>query len=295
MQSYGRAFLVAGLLVFGAAVAAWAAPAIQDADPPNGQTPAAQPETPKLEGPMRVTLLGAIEQRTRYVEEPQGVTASPSMRLQLKLTGENLARVARMGNAIITEAVDDQGDNLVEMEDRRPDVGERTRPFSMSVAMQRAGYVVLDVTLQPAKRSATRIQTLKGFINVAYADETDEIVILDPMRFAGRTLDHPRLVEHGILIDVLEPDAADTGGPGRGIGLRIHDGEENIRGIEMFDADMKQIITRNSNRRPIDAEPYLLVATAGVPITPDTQMVIAIHPTIERERIEIELTDVELP
>lgn len=260
----------------------------------DAETPA-QPEFAKPEGPMRVELLGAIDQRVRYVGEPPAMAASPSLRLQFKLTGARLAEIARMGAATVLEAKDELGNSLLINEDPRSDAGEKTKAFTVSGGMLRLGYVPLDVSLKSGPRNATRIASLTGFINVAYATATEELTILDPMQFKGSKLAHPRLNELGIDIEVIEPTAAETGGAGRGIGIRIRGGEDHVKSVELFDANMRQIQSRNSNRKPDDAEPYVLVSTAGVPITQDTQLVIAVYPDVEPQKIEFKLNDIALP
>lgn len=292
-------YLWAGLTVVALASGA-GAPQVQDTEADTtaaGQesAPPDQGDTPKLEGPMRLELLGVFEQRVRYAGRTPGVAMSPSLRVQLKLTGEKLPYLARIGQPFVEQATDDAGQSLVRLEDPRSDAGERTKAYTVSPGTLRAGHLPLEVNLKPTSRNARTIAQLKGFLSVGYSKQTEEVTILDPLSFTGRTLDHPRLLELGVQIEMVEPEASETGGPGRGLGLRIRSGEDLVKTFEVYDANFRVVGTRASNRKPVDADPYILLSTMGVTLTADHTLVVILYPDLEREKIAFDLKDIELP
>ncbi len=285
--------------VVGAVVAMFASAAwgfAQDGDAAEGPPPSEQaPEMAKFEGPTRFELFGTFEQRVQYAIEGAPINIQPSTRVQLRLLGEKLPTLARIGSAIVLEAIDDLGNNLRRNPDPREDSGERTKAFTVSGGLLRTGHLPIEVNLSPSSRTATKLTRLKGFLNVAYSSKTEELTIRNPRAFIGRSLAHPRLTELGVEVEMIEPTPEETGGEGKGVGVRIRSGADLVRGFEIYDADLRLVATRSSNRKAIDQEPYIVISTGGVTLTEDHSIVALLNPDIQTEKVEFDLKDVPLP
>ena len=274
--------------------------------PPAGQlTPVPQEQEQKKEepeiklptGPMRVEPWAISETRSRYDSDPPPTPPEPGLSLRAKLTGERLVHMVGRGELIVEEMVDDTGAVLKTLADYNP--RELTRIYSLKAGkrMLTAGFAGLNVTARAASRQARKLATVRGYVNVVYATETEEITIDNPLQYLGGYLDNPRLKELDIKIKVIEPgDEVKGMRDTSGLALQFEgESRKHLRKAEFFDAWLKPLYARERPMETPDGEEYLFLAVMAGKVDADTQMLMKFYPEIEEERVPFEFKDIELP
>jgi hypothetical protein len=268
---------------------AGASPAVIE---PKGQPEEIKPPT----GPMRVELLSVNETRVHYEGQPPERAAESSLRIHAKLTGERLAELVAVGRLIIEELIDDTGAMLAAPQDVDPEERDATRPLRMSKQILARGFVGLQANTKVPSRAARQITKANGWVNVAYATETEEIMIDNPLQYADQYIEQPRLAELGFKIRVVDPGKdINQRRDGRGIGLQFDDCIKHIRRIEFFDAWMKPMYARNRAVKTPEGQEYIFYGVVVGQLDADSQMLLRIYPEIEEAQIRYTFENIDLP
>ena len=248
-------------------------------------------------GPMRVEPWSITETRNYYKSDPPPTGVNSTLSLRTKLTGDRLVYLAGRGEMIIEEMVDDTGKVLLSINDVPAKELTAVYPLRAGKRMLQAGYTALNVNAQASARGATKLKSVKGYLNVVYAKQTEEIVIDNPLRFVGGLIEHPKLQEIGIKIKVLDPEAKARPTSGKPtLGLQFLDNSDKyIRKMDFYDAWLKPLYARERPMETPEGEAFTLYSAMAGKFDADTQLVIRYYPKIEEEKIPFEFTDLELP
>jgi hypothetical protein len=260
---------------------------------PGQASPPAAPPT----GPMRVEAFGIQDVRIAFFGQTPERPQEPRARLLFKLTGERIGKVDRVGRLIVEEMADDTGKSLVDASAFTERDRTSTNPMAASANVAQNGYVALDFTCAtPPVRAATKIAKAKGYVNLVYGGPTEEITIDNPMQHAGKAIDHPRLKALGLTVRILKPgEESAEPADNRGIPIRIEAGDEMVKNIDLYDEWMKRMNVRARSSKTQKDETYFYYQIMGGVVTPDCQLVLTVHKTIEREKVAFELKDLALP
>ena len=266
---------------------------------PAAPAPAAEPEAKPTydEGEMRVEILAFLEQRYLFFENFLDRLPDSALRVQYRLRGADLAKLVQVGELVIDEAVDDTGKSLVDPQSITESRRESVRDINMKPEDLRNRGWMFGGSLLSAHREAKVIKNIKGSMRCVFASASEEILITNPIAQIGQMIEHPRLAEIGVkieLVDSRNPNAkADEK---REIGVRVVEGEQKLRGVEACDAWLRPIVMR----RPIptkdaDGVAYQAYQTAATPVTADSTLILIVSPDVNDRRVEMELTDIKLP
>jgi hypothetical protein len=246
-------------------------------------------------GPMRIELDSINESRVRYLGEIPERPARSGLRLIAKLTGERLPELVGLGRLIVEEMTDDTGATLVTAA-QAAELDAGTRPYRMAKQVLARGFLNLQADAPLTSRSARKITKVRGRIDVVYGKDVEEIMIDNPLQYLGRQLEHPRLKELNMKIDMIQPGAEhDARRDGKGIALRFNDSRKRIRKVELYDAWLKPMYARERPMTTEDGGEYSFFGVMVGEVDADVQMLLRVYPSVEDERITFEFTDLELP
>jgi hypothetical protein len=259
--------------------------------------PADEPEIKLPTGPMRVEPWATSETRNRYESDPPPKPPESKLILRAKLTGKRLVDMVGRGDLIVEEMVDDTGAVLKTLADYTERELSKTHSLKAGKRMRTAGYAGLSVDAPAASREARKLVKVRGYVNVVFATEVEEIMIDNPLQYVGGYLAHPRLDELGIKITVIEPpqavrDLRETSG----ISLQFEgDARKHLAKAELFDAWLKPMYARERPAQTPDGEEFLFLAVVVGKVNADTQLLVKFYPEIEEEKVQFEFKDLALP
>ena len=219
------------------------------------------------------------------------------LRMRVRLIGEDIPSLVRVGNVVFEEAVDDTGKSLVDpattTEERRT---VTRRVFTPPEAIARSGWP-LATALKASDRGAKTLKTLKGSVRVLFAKDSEDVIVINPLQFSGGIIAHPRLKELGIEVKLLPPGTPpEVVSHERALAIQVTAGDEKLRKVEFCDAWLRPVRTRPpADRRLEDGSMCMVYDTLGVPFDETTQMIIEVLPNVRDERVEFSFTDVKLP
>jgi len=269
-----------------------AGPVQEEQAPAGPEEPQAAPPT----GPMRLEPLMVTEERVRYHGEPPENPMKSTLRLQLKLTGERLGEVVGLGPLVIEEMVDDAGTVLLSPADvQSRDTGQMSSVRN-SKRLLSLGFAARTAEAPAPSRTARKLAKLTGWVDVVYAAESEEILIDNPLQYLGREIDHPRLKELGLQIQVIKPgEEIQERRDGSGVGLDLSQCSKRIRDVELFDAWLRPLYPRSRQVQTAEGRSYTYYGSIVGKVDEDTQMFLSVYPQIEEARIRFEFQDLELP
>jgi hypothetical protein len=272
---------------------------LQQVDPSaavQSETPQATSAPTTQEGPMRVELLGIREIREAYLDPQIDRPVRSQLQLGLQVAGTRVLEIVKVGNVIFSEVVDDTGKSLIGPDTYSEAVRTTMRPMEVTPETLRRGGLRLSSSLEPAARKAATITKAKGTLRVLYANETEEITIVNPRELMGSIIAHPRLKELGIEIRVM-PAGDPRSVPPRDmfISLQYLSKENHIAGVEFYDAWMKPMLARPRPMKTNDDQDCMVFQVSRGKLDTDSQMVIQIYPTLDEAVIEAEFEDIPLP
>ncbi|MCA9245269.1 MAG: hypothetical protein KDA32_15035 [Phycisphaerales bacterium] len=252
-----------------------------------------QPAAPKFEGPMRVEPVAVMESRL-WLKEGDRRDRS-RLAVQCRVTGERLTNCVKMGRLIFEELKDDTGAVLISAEELTEAQREKMRDMQISPQIVQAGGVLLAANAELPKRSATKLMG-KGYVQVAYSNGVEEVMIDNPFRFEGEFIDHARLKELGVKIRVPKiGEEVDIQKSGKAMPLEIVEGQEKIESVQLFDAWFRQMRTRAKQMKSKADKPIAVYeVVAGADISEDTQIVIRLYANVETEKVSFQFEQ-ELP
>lgn len=277
---------------------------VQDAaQKPGTQVPASQegptetqvkPKPDYLQGPMRVEPVWIGEQRIGVFNSdapgPRAMT-----RIQLRLAGERLGDVRRLGRIVFTEVVDDLGNSLIDPDRVKPDDATWTARQRNAVDRMKSTGLLLTTDLKNAARGSRSLKTATGTLRVIYAVKPESLYLDNPRALAGGMIEDPRLKAAGIEIECLAsnepPRLAESG---RHVTLRVLSGQDRIHEIVLCDPWLKPLRT---SERPMQTSTGddCLVYLAGEDLTSEHTIVIEFYTAIEDVRLPIDLSGLVLP
>lgn len=247
-------------------------------------------------GPMRVELLTLMESRVRNIEPRPGTENQSAVRFQVKITGERLPEVVRAGRLVVEEAKDDTGKDVIDPEFLKEREKTVTTQVTMNSRILQQGYLPSETRLLNSPRAAQALSVVRGYVNLVYGKETEDVVVENPLRFEGGVIDHPRLKELGIELRVMKlGEEAKEPGDGRGIAIKFTDGEDNVRGVDFFDGWYRRMNTRPRVGKTDDDKRYTYFAVGSGKLDQDCSMVVVVYPKIERQSLPFKFENVELP
>lgn len=248
------------------------------------------------EGPMRVEIAGMVETRFRFIEPPPGPPPPARFQIQFKLRGARLKEIARLGNLIFTEVVDETGKAMVDPNtyDEEKLTGSRVIENIEQVIAQQGGIAVVEA-FDLSSRAARRISTMKGYWRLYYASAPEEIVLEDPLQYAGRIIEHPRLAALGVKIRLYGPGQEGLPDDGKQIGVQILEGEEKVQGADFYDDWYRLIVSRPRPMTDSSGATFQVYRAGAMPFSSEHQMVVRVFPKVQSEDLPVEFRDVELP
>lgn len=258
----------------------------------------AQPEPPVAPptGPMRVEMLTLMEQRVRNLEPRPGTEAQSALRFQVKVTGERLPEIVRAGRLVVEEAKDDTGKDVIDPEFLKEREKTVTNAVAINNRILQQGYLPAESRLLNSPRAAKTLTLVRGYVNLVYAKDTEDIVIENPLKYEGGIVENPRLKELGIELRVMKlGEEAKEPGDGRGIAIKFVDGEDSIRGVDFYDSWYHRMNTRPRAGKTEDDKRYTYFAVGAGKLDEDSSMVVVVYPKIERQTLQFKFDNVELP
>ena len=272
------------------------APAPQDAQVQPAEPPAEAEEVKPPAGPMRLELNAIGESRVRYAGEVPPNAPPSALGIQMKLMGDRLDQIIGLGQLVIEEMVDDQGNAYVNPEDITEETRTAVAPNRAAATVVEQGFWPMQAETKAPPRTASILAKVKGFINVVYAvGEPEEILIDNPTQFREGFLEHPRLKELGIKIGVRAPGDESNEAFGRGVAFDFGDFRKQVRRVEFYDGWMKPLYARERRMRGEDGQPLSFWGVSVGKLDEDSQMVLTFFPKTEQQTLTFELDDVELP
>ncbi len=255
-----------------------------------------QPAAAKLEGPMRIESYGILETRVSFGgQAPPPRAPAPSLRFQLKLTGERLTDLIRVSPVFLDEVVDDAGGKLYEPKPRTAEDETETALVDVATNLP-VGYWPLYTECNAAGRNAKRLARMRGFVTAVFGRDTEDIAIENPMQYEGRYLEDPRLSAAGVKIKVLKfGEDIQAPADGKTIALRYEDGKNNLKLTAFYDDWMKRMPARGRPAKTEAGDGYTLFSVPRGQFSEDTTLVVTIYKDIKIEKLPFDFTDVELP
>jgi len=247
-------------------------------------------------GPMRIEPFSISEERIIFLGEAPKEHAQPSLRIQVKLTGERFADIVGIGHLVIDKIIDDTGADLSNPEGIQPRDLSATSPVRMTPRLLARGTIVRGATVKAPTRDARKIKSVTGWVNMVYGKETEDILIDNPLQYKGGLIKHPRLEELGMKIKVVEPgEEIQQKRDGRGIGLQFVRCAKQVRNTEFFDAWMKPIYPRARRVQDAEGNDYMYYGIVVGELDEDAQMLLTVFPNIEEQRLPFSAENLDLP
>lgn len=272
-----------------------AEPAVQEGQ----EAPEAQVEAPPSpttqEGAMRLVLTAIGEQRIRMLEPLPNETPSDWMRIQVKIKGAELPDVARVGQLIIEEMVDDTGRSLIDPAKYDETRRTETRPFEVNDRIIQGGGIPLVEQVGVSARGSTKLTSLKASVKVVYATGLEEIRIESPMDYRGGVIEHPRLRELGVQIRVFGPGEEGVAEGNTELGLHIVSGEDRVKSVEFFDDWFRRINARPRSATTAAGDTFTVYSAAPAQYTRDGELLLKVFTNIRSDELKLETKDVALP
>lgn len=262
--------------------------------------PTSQPTTTSapslLEGPMRVEIVTIGDTRRQYYIPMSGAVQGNDFQMQLRLVGDRTADVTRTGRVIFSEAVTDNGENLIKPttyseQDRTETFRVRVTPDSL-----RERGIGLGTRIEAPSRHAATIKSAKGTLKVSLAKDSEDVIIKNIASLRGKEIDHPRLKELGIVIRVLpEGNPKNLPAGSNSVAFEFGEGQDSLRNIEFYDTWMTKIRAQPRNMQTNEGKPCVGVTLGDNLSLEDTSMIVQVYPKIETVDLPVELKDVPLP
>lgn len=257
-----------------------------------------QPEPPKFDqGPLRLELM-ALQEMRRWADDPNIAQRMPvGMQLTFRLQGDRIGELVRYGNLIFTELVDSTGKVLKDPNDYTAIDRQVTRQTPYPPDRLRENGIIVPARVDATARGATQLKAARGNVRVILATEKVKVTVLNPFQYYGKALEHPRLKELGVEIEIIPLDQVQNLPPNeRGLALRYKQGGDKVQSASFYDGRMM----------PVMAHPNWMTDAAGQPVelyhlespahlTDELQMVFEVHPKIEELTLPVNLENLDLP
>ena len=217
-----------------------------------------------------------------------------SLKLVLSLTGPEAESSVRYGDLKLEQAVDDLGTSLIPTKDtfndaakfkaysneffRKSKFGNQTKPAAPEV----------ELTLAPAKRSATKIVRLRGTLSLA-EQGTIQTFESGPLKGAGKkTVVIPADAHLGVIADV------GAGEDVRSISLEITGDENALESIEVVDGSGKNV-SGGMSSWSFNGGPAHKSLSLKKPLDDSMKLVAKVALNRKITKVTLDLKDIALP
>lgn len=280
-----------------AAPAPQPAPAATPATPPT-TAPAepAPPETVYDTGPMGADIIAMREIRLTYTDSPERSAAESNFAMQVRIRGDKLGKIARFGNLILTEVVDDTGKAMLDpntySEQDRTAMRQQVSPIER---IRTTGLLIATRAL-PSARGAKAITKLRGAVKLVLSDSTEKVTVVNPQQFIGKAIESPRLTELGVVVRVIPSEEFEAPQPAqRCIALQVTAKADNVQSVAFFDGQMQPVRHRENPATTKGGAEVTLYCLDGGAFTNETQLVFEVHPQVEIVDLPVSADNLPLP
>jgi hypothetical protein len=277
-------------------------------DPPTGPAaatpaaPASAPATapsPHAKGPLRVELTALLEGRYGYFDEAlkkSQQSRDNELRLQFRVAGDGVGKIVRHGDILLDEVIDETGESMFDPASIPPERRSVTRLTTLAPEKLEENGLLLVGQCKAGSRTAKTIRTIRGSVNLTFSSPYQQVTIVNPLEFAGKTIDHPKLKELGVEAEIIPADAFDPpADPKTTFSIRYKAGAERVRNVAFYDSWMKNLRSRATPMKTTDGRECQQYRLAGGGIDDKSQLVIEVFPDMREETLRFELKDVVLP
>ena len=261
------------------------------------QEPTSQAVGDPAESGLRIELLTINETRRAYRVPPPNPEMPTNSTAQIMLTieGPRVPEIFRYGSPVFEIVVDDTGQSMMEGVTYRDEIREATR---FPNARQKSGQVPVMVigNLSASARGAKTIKTGRGTVKVVLATESEEVTIENPLRFRGKIIEHPRLLELGVEISVLpRGDPENIPVNEQYLVVQFKRGFMRIKNLKFYDGWMRETRSRGSVGKTVAGEECFIYQILNGRLTEDAHLVVNVYPKIEVYQLPIVLDGEALP
>ncbi|MFH1746426.1 MAG: hypothetical protein ABIG44_05205 [Planctomycetota bacterium] len=273
---------------------------LQQAVPQETPTvPTTQPAPPAPtydNGPLRVEVTAMFDARYWFLEDQPGMRES-DLRMQLRVCGERLTEVARVGTVVFDEATDSTGQILVNPAEYPPDARETTQPMNLTPDRLRASGLLLTAGMGSPARAAESVN-LKGSLRLIMAEGHEEITIDNPLQYVGKQIENKRLAELGVEIRVVPleelageqpPSAANT------YAIQYLKGQDHVRALAFYNGWMSVIRHRERPMQTKDDKSVVGCGLIGAELDENSQLVLEVFPKVDDVRLPVVFDQLKLP
>jgi len=245
---------------------------------------------------MRIELQAMFENRRKYWEVIGDQKYPSNIQIILRLRGDRLREVVRLGRPIVEQFVDDTGMRLFDPGEYEPRQLTATRAYQIKEVDLKYG-IELRVGGRMPNRQARKISRLRGYVNLMYASQPVALTFPEPRRYVGKTLEHRLIDKLGIPLKVRMIPARDAGLKidASSFALAYDQGRDHVRDVYVLDEWLRAIkVQASSATTPGGQEVTVYRMMRGV-LNRDCELVLVVYPHVEKDRIPIEFYDIELP
>lgn len=265
---------------------------------------AAQPEEPPVtsaptydHGPLRCEVSAMFDARYWYKVVPPRVRPS-ELQMRLQVSGERITKVARTGDVIFTEAVDDTGKALIDPDSYTDEQRNAVHPLRLTPEQLRVQGLLLPASFTSPAREARSLK-LRGSVKLVLAEGREDVTIDNPLQYVGKPLEHELLRKLGIVVRVVPPDELETAGPPKTpeelLVLEYVEKGDHVNSVGLHDAWMKQLRYRQQTMKTKDGREVTTYTLGRDKFTDETQLVLDIFIDFEEVVLPVELDDIALP
>ncbi len=266
--------------------------------PPPDQPPATTAPAPTFDvGPLRIELMGVREMRFWTSDPTLAARVESDLQMRLRVQGERVDQIARVGTVILTDVVDDTGKALLDDALYKDVDKTATQTLTITPDRLRDTGLLLSARTRPSARGARQLKTLKGTLRVVLSKEKVKYSVLNPYQYYGHKIADPRLAALGIEIEVISPDQVENGPPGdRSITLHYKSKHEHVQAASFCDGWLRPLPTRdNWVKHKETGQPCQAFFFEPNIFNDEMQVVFEIHPQIDDLTLPIDIQNFELP
>lgn len=260
--------------------------------------PAAEPEPTsrpiRTDGPLRLEADAVLEQRVSLLGTGDRAPRT-GLRIRLRLVGEGITEVVRLGRPILQELIDDTGKALFDPATITDEMRQATAPASGTPAELATGIPV-PVDADVSSRGAKTLKSVKGSMRVVFGGEQKSVLIQNPKQFVGGLVQHPELDRIGIKLRIVKlGEDTEDADDGRSIGIKVEGGNDAIVNMTVSDGWTRTVNSRFRDRKLKDGSTYQLRSLINQPFTDQYFLVLRVFSSVETKEVPFDLKDVPLP
>lgn len=250
----------------------------------------------RAQGPMRAELMAMQETRRWFMEPPQGAPTTSDLAFQLRIVGDKMLDIVRIGRPMFTSVIDETGKELVKPDAYTEEQKAETFRTRGTPEQIRENGLLMSGRVEAATRGAKMLKSVRGTVKALMASTSEEIPIKNVLQTRGKNVENARLAELGIVVTVLPPgnpaNMAST--PGM-VAIEYTGKADLVKEAAFFDGWMTRIRTSARNAATNDGKPCFVYQLPEDKLNDDLQIVITVWPELKESPIAIEWTDVALP